>query len=223
MRKFDYDVIYHLAALAGVKQCQNEKEDFVFRMNADTCAYIAKNCSPDTLIVYPSSSAIYGEPPSLYALSKQWGEINLLAFHKKSVILRLATIYGGSPFMRNNLLIHDLVRSAVQDGYIVIWNDDTVRPFMTIGDCTRLLMSFAKGKHQEHYGQIVNAFDDSLICSKADVVTMIASLTGCEVFHSKKKDQYPQDIRDYSEYFCYCDAKPLSKETIQPIVEYYER
>lgn len=222
VRHFDYDIVYHLAALAGVGMCLRHPDDFVWRMNSDACGHIAKCCSNDTLIVYSSTSAISAKT-STYSLTKRSGEIVLFDIHKKSVALRLATIYGISSSMRDGLLVNDLVRSAVRDGYIVAWEEDTVRPYMTIGDCTRLLASFASGKHSEHYGSVVKAFDDALMRSKGEVAKIIKNVTGCELFHSNRQDIYPQNTVKYKGLFNFGNAKPISEETIKPIVEYYER
>lgn len=221
VREFDYDVVYHLAAISGIKACEKHPIDFVGRINIDACEHVAKNCREDTLLVYTSTSAIYAETQSLYSWSKAGGEQYILGCHEKSICLRLATIYGVSPFMRRNLLIHDLVRSAVQDGYIVVWDEGTVRPYMAIDDCTRLLVSFAKGKHKEHYGGVINAFDNSLIHSKGYIATLIANMTGCELFHSKKQDKYSQNITGYTGFLNYGDAKSMSANTLQPIIDYY--
>ena len=160
---FDYEVIYHLAALAGNISCGKYGQDAVLRNNTDGCRHVAENCPEDTLLIYTSTSAIYGTY-SLYADSKARGETILLGLHKKSIVFRLATIYGISQSMRKNLLVHDFIKSDVQDGFIVVRNKDDKRPFASIGHCLQAL-DLKILNELEIDGQIWDCFDSHSILS----------------------------------------------------------
>jgi len=226
VREFDYDVVYHLAAVSGVQACEKEDRDFVMRMNIDACSYVAKNCREDTLLVYTSTSAIYAKSNSIYSNSKFSGELRIKEYHQKSVILRLATIYGVSPFMRRNLLVNDFVRSAVIDGYIVIRNLDDLRPFVSLIDCVHMLSIFATGKPTDNIlkADYWDVFDSRLFCSKRSIANIISNLANCEIYYSLHKDKHPQDFGEITAKPLWTSGmKPISEETILPIAKHYER
>jgi len=222
-KQFSYDMIFHLAALAGNPICDKMNKAYVQGANIDACTHIVEHTSPETIIIYASTSAIYGKQ-GLYAQTKKEGEDVFLFRHPKSICLRLATIYGISPSLRENIIVHDFVKSALRKNYIVVRNRTDTRPFMTLEDCVKLITWFTCGP-QRYYGKAINLFGSYSFASKGHIAELISRITGCEILYSKQEDIYPQNfaIDKNSTTLSFYKERPPAIETITPIVDYYDR
>jgi nucleoside-diphosphate-sugar epimerase len=151
----DMDAVVHLGELVGDPACAlDEKLTLEINLAATRMvAEAAQGCGVRRFI-YASSCSVYGassrivdersglNPISLYARAKIGSEQALLAlngprFHP--VILRFATVYGGSPRPRFDLVINLLTAKAVCDGEITIFGGEQWRPFVHVADVAQAI------------------------------------------------------------------------------------
>jgi nucleoside-diphosphate-sugar epimerase len=103
--------------------------------------------SPQQLVIYPNTNSGYGStegtsycteetplvPISLYGKTKCEAEQHLLE-SKNAITLRLATVFGMAPRMRLDLLVNHFVYTALNEGYIVIFEKDFKRNYVHVRD-----------------------------------------------------------------------------------------
>jgi nucleoside-diphosphate-sugar epimerase len=201
------DFIFHLAALTSNAACEANKDE-ARQVNGALPWNIMLINYPEILdipFLYTSTTAIYGDRKgaivdkgidlslftSTYSKTKLIGEQHL-EYNEKAIILRLGTVYGVSPLMRPNALVNDFVRSAVQDGIIVVYGADTFRPYLHIQDCVNGLIS-AMNEAENLFGNAYDFFHSNY--QKATMAYIIQSLTDCEVLISDHTEEFPQNFR----------------------------
>lgn len=139
-----FDLIYHLAAITGYKIC--EINPFVARsINLDGTKKLIKVLSSSQVLVYASTTTLYGSsgkeivetdkvlPSSVYDKTKYEAE-QLVMQRKNSVALRFASLFGLSPRMRNDLMVHDFVLRAIKDKVLLLYDSEDVRTFLHVDD-----------------------------------------------------------------------------------------
>jgi len=95
----DFDIIYHLAAIARIQPSFDKPEDY-FTTNANATLKIAKYCSENNIpLVYAGSSSHHsGKFKNPYTFSKDIGEELIQLFQQhynlKSTIVRFYNVYG---------------------------------------------------------------------------------------------------------------------------------
>ena len=152
-----YDAVIYLAAVSNDPMGKNF-EKMTHEINANYClkvARIAKNKKIKKFI-FASSCSMYGiandklpsentklKPLTAYAKSKVWAEKNLkkLADNTFSVYcLRFATACGSSPNIRLDLVLNDLVTSAIINRKIEVLSDGSPwRPLVHVQDMCRAI------------------------------------------------------------------------------------
>lgn len=210
----DKDVIFHLAAIAGSKACDEAGVDIVWDYNVENTKRLV-DCLDSELLILTSTSAIYGEP-SLYTETKLAGETRVLNY-TNSIAIRLPTIFGFSPCMRENILVHDLVESAVNNGYIVLWDRNSIRTWMSLQDCVSGLITLMENPYL-HIGEIENI--DGNFFSKNAIARKIQTITNCEIFYSDRKGKYVQNFYEVSLPRFNYNEEILT--TTKELVKYYE-
>lgn len=213
---YGHDVIFHLAAIAGSIACEKVERNLVSKYNVKNTEKLA-NLLSNELLIFTSTSAMYGTI-SRYTMSKMTAEKSVLAY-ENSITIRLPTIFGVSPCMRPGILVNDLVCSAVKNGYIVLWNKDAIRSWMSLGDCVSGLINLIKNPDR-YYGRKKVWDINGNFLSKYQIVETIRSITGCEVFYSNRKGKYTQNFNKVSPpKFKYLQG---INSTIKELVKYYE-
>lgn len=183
------DAVIHLAALVGDPACTingdltNEINYAATRLLIEVC----KGASVNRL-VFASTCSVYGasdflmdersnpKPVSLYAQTKLASEGVILhsrtaAFHP--TVLRLATVFGLSPRPRFDLVVNLLTAKAVQEGKIIIFNDDQWRPFIHVSDVARAFVCALQAPHALVSGEVFNAGSYGLNYSLGEVAEKI--------------------------------------------------
>lgn len=142
----EYDVIFHLAAISGIKECEEKKEEAT-DVNVRGTFNILKTCKGR--IVFASSSAVYGQaeeseidethpviPRSHYGTTKLEAE-QLVKLHNNYCILRFSNIYGMGQFCKRT--VADLfVEMALKKENLIIHGDGRQRrDFIHINDAVR--------------------------------------------------------------------------------------
>ncbi len=180
-----FDIIIPLAAVVGMPACDRKPFD-AKSINYEAVVLIDNLRAPHQKIIYPTTNSGYGtksgdvfcteetplEPISLYGETKVKSEKHLLNSAKPTITLRLATVFGTSPRMRNDLLVNDFVWKAMSEGYIVIYEKDFKRNYIHIRDVARCfehcIANFEKMK-----GQAYNVGLEDANLSKAELAEKI--------------------------------------------------
>ena len=151
----EVDIVVHMSELSndpmGELQPNITKEINVYGTNQ---LISAANNSNISKFIYMSSCSVYGfnesfanentgvNPLTEYAKSKVENEENLLNNHGKFEvkILRNATAFGFSPNHRLDLVVNDLVYSALKNSKIEVLSDGSpIRPIVHIKDICKII------------------------------------------------------------------------------------
>lgn len=146
------DIIIPLAALVGAPLCNRDKEGAI-STNQGAVELLCKLASKEQKIVYPTTNSGYGvgeqgkfcteetplRPISLYGVTKVKAEEAVLA-RGNGITFRLATVFGGSPRMRIDLLVNDFVYRAVHDRAVLIFEGHFKRNYVHIRDVARAFL-----------------------------------------------------------------------------------
>ena len=155
----NYDIVFHLAARAGVRQSFLDPVSYIKdnAIGTTNVANFVKECEIKKLVL-ASTSSIYGnsgtnkmiegvdekiEPPSIYAASKLSGEVfakNILENSETNVIItRFFTVYG--PFGRPDMSVLRFIHWIVEGKKVNLFGDGKQsRSFTYIDDVTELLI-----------------------------------------------------------------------------------
>jgi len=167
----DIDIIFHLAALAGVRYSIQNAEK-VTRNNIISTINIFEFARKKNIkkVVYSSSSSVYGNPTytpvdeshpknpiSPYAVSKLCGEIYADYYYREYSFpitsLRFYTVYG--PRGRPDMAIRKFFNLILQDKPITIYGDGSqLRDFTYVSDIVNGLILAAESKKSP--GEVFN-------------------------------------------------------------------
>lgn len=203
------DVVYHLAAQAGVRASWGK--DFSIYTDNNILAtqrlLEAAVQEPPRAFVYASSSSVYGDVPSLpmteslplhpvspYGVSKLAVE-NLCYLYTTNhrlptVGLRYFTVYG--PRQRPDMAFHRLFRSALNAEEFPLYGDGRqTRDFTYVSDAVEATLQAAEGGQP---GKVYNVGGGARV-SLLEVIQVIEEITGAKV---KLRREPPQkgDMRD---------------------------
>ncbi|MFW6137295.1 MAG: NAD-dependent epimerase/dehydratase family protein, partial [Candidatus Aminicenantaceae bacterium] len=164
------DVIFHLAAQAGVRSSWGRKfSDYTWN-NIESTQKILEACRADPVkkLVYASSSSVYGDCPDLpmreasslfpyspYGVTKLAGEHLCSLYFRNygipAVSLRFFTVYG--PGQRPDMAFHKFFKSAAENKPVSVYGSgEQTRDFTYIDDIVEAnLAAMGKGKPGEVY------------------------------------------------------------------------
>jgi nucleoside-diphosphate-sugar epimerase len=186
------DSIVHLAAIVGDVPCQAQPRVAV-ETNVEGTRLLAQKAHAQGVrrLVFASTCSTYGisdtevaadetrelNPISLYAKTKVECE-HLLLDHCvpgcfEIVVLRFATAYGISVRTRFDLMIHSLVFEAMQRGEIVVYAEETWRPYVHVYDMAAVLQVTLAAPATQVCGEIFNAGSDEQNYTKAEIIRLI--------------------------------------------------
>jgi nucleoside-diphosphate-sugar epimerase len=175
------DIIYPLAALVGAPICAKFPNE-AWNVNYDQICLIQKNIQPNQKILYPCTNSIYGNSGgtvdedsekrciSVYAKSKYEGEKKVLEMG--GVSLRLATLAGVSYRQRKDLLVNTMCLKALSDGYILLYEPNFQRCYISVKDAARAFIH-ALDNYDQFKGQAYNCGNTALNCSKLELANKI--------------------------------------------------
>jgi nucleoside-diphosphate-sugar epimerase len=138
--------IIHLAAVVGTKLC-DENPEKALSVNLDGTKHLCKVAGTvpiyyaNTNIGYPTgvsdeSAKLVSE--NVYAKTKIDAENIIL--DSGGISLRLASVFGVSPMMRHDLLLHYLVREYVSKEELEIFEPEVMRNFVHLKDVSRAFL-----------------------------------------------------------------------------------
>ena len=132
-------------------------------------------------------------PISIYGQTKLEAE-KIVCSKEGFVGFRLATVFGASSRMRTDLLVNNLVLKAIQDKVLVLYESQFMRNYVHIKDICRAFR-FATDNWNNCKNEIYNVGNDSLNCSKMDLVRTINKHISVEII--KAAYAVDPDSRNY--------------------------
>ena len=147
------DFIIPLAAIVGAPACDKDPE-YSTSINLNAIKLLDElRDSKIQKIIYPTTNSGYGvgekgkycteesilRPLSLYGRNKVDAENYLLSV-KESITLRLATVFGTSSRMREDLLVNDFTLKALRDGTLVLFEEHFMRNYIHIKDVCKAFL-----------------------------------------------------------------------------------
>jgi len=196
-----HDVIIPLAAIVGMPAC-NADPELAVAVNQTHVENIIASMNDNTKIIMPNTNSQYGSsqeiiteesdfnPLSLYAETKCAAEDAVIA--AGGVALRLATVFGVSPRMRQDLLVNDFVYRSVVDGYLVLFESHYKRNYIHVQDIARVF-AFMIQNYDAASGQAFNVGLSSANLSKLELAEKIhehiPNLVICQEEFKKDFDQ----------------------------------
>lgn len=197
------DAVIHLAGIVGYPACYKQPE-LSHSVNVEGTQRVV-DASVDKMFVFASSGSVYGElntvcnetiipnPMSLYSEHKIIGEDMLKG--TDAVILRPATAFGVSNRLRNDLLINDFTRRAIEYGELELFQGHFKRTFISINDLA-LSFKMAITKNDVMRGDVWNVGDTDLNCTKFEAAKLIQKYVDYEIIDADEKMK-DLDVRNY--------------------------
>jgi len=194
------DVVIPLAAIVGMPACKANPE-LTVQVNYEQIKNIVDILRDDQKLILPNTNSQYGssenvitedspfKPLSLYAQTKCDAEDYVLK-KGNGVILRLATVFGVSPRMRQDLLVNDFVYKSVVDGYLVLFEAHFKRNYIHVQDIARTF-EFMIDNYTICRGQVYNVGLSSANLSKLELAEKVKEHIPTLVI---KQDEFKQDF-----------------------------
>jgi len=203
----DADVVIHLAAIVGASACDRDP-GMATSVNLDSVKLLNRLRSKNQLVIYPNTNSGYGSttgtsycteetpllPISLYGTTKCEAEQHLLD-SPNAITLRLATVFGMAPRMRLDLLVNHFVYTALNEGYIVIFEKDFKRNYVHVRDVADCMLHCIANA-PKMTGRPYNVGLDSANLSKEELALTVKKFISNFYIHFAAIGQDP-DKRNY--------------------------
>ncbi len=218
------DMIIHLSALSNDPMGDiDEKltEEINFKSTI-RLAEIAKSIGVKRFI-FSSSCSIYGiakkdtvdegsevNPLTAYAKSKINSEMELKRLRSNNFIVALprnSTVYGYAPRFRNDLVVNNLVSSALAYNELRIMSDGTPwRPLIDVRDLAKIFIEFLNIDGEKINGEVINVgFNENNFQVKYLVDVITKKVTKCDAIytgeHGKDSRSYKVDFNKFKDIF----------------------
>lgn len=192
----DIDTIVHMAGIVGMKATEEDPQ-LSFRINVLGSGNVV-NCDKRT--IYTSVLGAYGDvtevteetetfPKHDYFIHKLHGERMISEASEHNIVLRFGTLYGVSPNMRHDLLVHTLTREAVE-GKVKIFQPDVMRPITSVMDAVNAITFFVTSGNS---GGLYNVVSRN--CTKRIIAELAAEINGVEL---EVVDDVDSENRNYT-------------------------
>ena len=199
-----FDAIVHLAALSN-DPLGNLAPEHTWAINHEASVRLAELARSAGVVRFldASSCSVYGvaedgvtvdedaemRPTTAYAASKVKVEDDLheLAGDDFSpTYLRNATVYGMSPRLRADIVVNNLVGSAVLDGEVRVLSDGTPwRPLVHVEDVARAFSAVLDADRGTVHDVALNVGAKDGNYRVREVAETVGEVTGCTVFDSR--------------------------------------
>jgi nucleoside-diphosphate-sugar epimerase len=186
------EAVVHLAAIVGFPACQAVGKQAAWRYNVEAVKRVFELASGfgSGRFVFTSTYSNYGlsldgkpvtessqlNPQSLYAETKIAAEEFLLGQKDaipRSLIFRLATLYGISPRTRFDLIVNQFVLDAFTRRELIIYQRGYSRSFVHVRDVVRGLILGLEAPQEKIRGQIYNLGTDNGNYTKDEIVGLV--------------------------------------------------
>ena len=174
-----HDAVMHLAALSNDPMGEINQQ-LTYDINRDASIQLAKLAKQANVsrFLFAGSCSVYGQgkkpdleetdplnPLTAYAKSKIDTEVEVSKLADANftpIYLRNATAYGYSPMLRIDLVVNNLLGSAMAYGQIRIMSDGTPwRPLIHCRDIARAFVAFSEAPKDKVHNKAVNVGGNS--------------------------------------------------------------
>jgi nucleoside-diphosphate-sugar epimerase len=208
-----FDAIVHLAALSN-DPLGSIDPDVTYEINfeASLRLALAAKAADVPRFLFASSCSLYGasgdapldetapfSPITPYAETKAWFERALRAMADDAfspTYLRNATAHGVSPRLRGDLVVHNLIGSALTTGEVLIKSDGSPwRPLIHVEDIARAFVAALEAPRELVHDQAFNVGRDDQNFQVRDIANVVsAAVPGSQVVYAPGGEP---DARDY--------------------------
>jgi nucleoside-diphosphate-sugar epimerase len=163
------------------------------------CAGLARSCGVPRYIL-PSSSSVYGQqegllaetaviaPRTAYAEANAAAERDVIALARPgfaACAVRQATVFGVSPRMRLDLVVHQMVVQGLARGSIpVLGTGRQWRPFVHVADVCAAMGLLLEAGPGDISGEVFNLGGDELNLTVAELAGQVGDAIGVSSVHS---------------------------------------
>lgn len=169
-----FNVVILLAANSSVKSCKNNFDSL--NNNVTFVIELAKKLNPTQKFIYMSSSSVYGtchdkpvdenepltSPHNEYDFSKRIVDEYMLKTDLQYYGLRLGTVNGWSPNIRNELVINAMFNSAKTTNQISVYNPETYRAILSINDLCRAIYAIVTTEGDKRGIYNISSFNENM-------------------------------------------------------------
>ena len=235
-----FDVVLHLAAMAGVRPSLKDPLHYQdVNVRGTTVLLEELRRRPETRFVFASSSSVYGSnekvpfeetddihhPVSPYAATKRAGELACYTHHHlygiPTTCLRFFTVYG--PRQRPEMAIHKFVRLALEGEPIPFFGDGTTRRDYTYVDdiVDGVVRAIDRCEGYEIYN-----LGESQTTSLSELVELVGEVCGVEPVLDRRPMQPGDvlvtyaDVSKAKERLGYRPSTPV-REGLERFLEWY--
>ena len=199
-----FDIIINLAGIVGYPACDEDRWEAT-SVNVDAVKEMSKMLSPNQLFIQPSTGSSYGKvndicteetpinPLTLYGSNKAEAEKYIL--DKNAISLRFATVYGASPRMRLDLFVNQIVMSAINEKYYVMYQANASRTFLHSRDAVSSII-FSIDNEKKMINECYNVGDKNQNYTKLEVANLIKKKINFDLITNEFASD--KDQRDYS-------------------------
>jgi len=193
----DAEIVYHLAAVSGVVQC-NRNPYLAFKVNVEGTLNMLEASDGVEYFVYPSSSAVYGRikgevaredmpvnPLNNYGAMKACCEALCMSYHNMyglgTVVLRFTNIYGVGVYPKWRTVVTNFILRAISGRPLIIHGTGSQkRDFIHIDDVIKIYKLVITPRAK---GEIYNAGSGESISIRelAEIVKEVAGKRGLNV------------------------------------------
>lgn len=235
--KIKPDIVVHLAALSGLRKCQNNP-DLAFRTNVYGTYNVIRSClNSKTRLVFISSREVYGEtkndksceedallPKNVYGVSKMIGE-NLIKLHSDLydldyTILRVTNVYGPEGDQYGAQII---IKDAIRQGKIKILGGEQRLNYVYVDDVVDTINLVLNNKSASRQIFNIGSFDN---LSVKEFVKKVIELVGTDIkieYHPMRETEannFVPDITKLEKKLGFTPSTSLS-QGIKNIIEWY--
>lgn len=196
------DVVIHLASLVGAPLVDRKPVE-ALDTNLEGAKVLSSLMSSRQRLIFASTGSCYGRvdsvcteetkisPLSSYGRHKAEGE--RIFSNNNAINLRFATVYGLSFRTRNDLFVNNMVRKALLDQSVVLFEGNARRTFIHVHDAARALVWISLSDRLEHL--TYNVGDEKLAFTKREICELIGKFTNFAIVESEFNED--PDQRDY--------------------------
>lgn len=169
-----FNCIILLAANSSVRSCKNNFDSL--NNNVTFVIELVKKLNSTQKFIYMSSSSVYGTchdkpvdenepltpPHNEYDFSKRIIDEYMLKTDLQYYGLRLGTVNGWSPNIRNELVINAMFNSAKTTNQISVYNPETYRAILSINDLCRAIYAIVTTEGDKRGIYNVSSFNENM-------------------------------------------------------------